>query len=102
MKFRSAVVDDYDIKCFKNIKFSHPELPVYKMCVLGAKFNNFIKTDEKGMLYLTFQLFMILLIIKLGQKKNFYQLMMIGKMVSLIQELKNLNIRKNGLILTQV
>ena len=38
MKFRSAVVDDYDIKCFKNIEFSHPELPVYKMCVLGAKF----------------------------------------------------------------
>lgn len=49
MKFRSAVVDDYDIKCFKNIEFSHPELPVYKMCVLGAKFNNFIKTDEKGL-----------------------------------------------------
>lgn len=48
MRFRSAVVNEYNRKCLKNIKFSHPELPVYKLCVLGAKFIDFVRTDRNG------------------------------------------------------
>lgn len=48
MKFLSAVLKDYNKKCFKNINFSHPELPVYKLCVLGAKFNDFVKTNDNS------------------------------------------------------
>lgn len=48
MKFRSAVYENYNRKSVKRIKFTHPELPVYKLCVLGAEFIDFIKTDENG------------------------------------------------------
>ena len=48
MKFLSAIMDDYDKKCFKNIKFNHPDLPIYKLCVLGASFIDFVKTSDNN------------------------------------------------------
>lgn len=46
MKFKASLRGNYDKNCFKNIPFTHENLPVYKLCILGARFNNFVRTSD--------------------------------------------------------